>query len=313
MSNTNIDYPKLCLKALAALLCSLALAYATILILPLFLTGRLNSNYKDFDEIFARVFLLVALASLTFIAIRSGALHTIFKFGRWAKFLILAVGLGMVSAILDPFNFINEEYNVIRYWTAALLLWAALALFFASRTSHLSTLQKTAVVCLAILVMLGAADEIFQFHEFLGANVVTDTPDALRVSSGDFTTLFVALVGFIGAVISFSAINVLEQFFGLRLTRNIRTAVMLFIAACMVFLVAMILDTYDHYIERIANKVLAVLLGADSAIMEFVVQNQFIIKLSNCVEEFLELTTAAILVCCGMVLLQDEPPTRRSA
>ena len=312
-TRNHIHYPKLCLTAITALGCSLILAYVLVLTLSLFFADGLNSQFEDFDQIFVRAFLTVAVVTLTLIAIRWGLMRHFYEHGRWAKVLTYAVGLGMASAVLDPSSSIDRENNVIRYWTSGLLVWAALALFFASRTSHLPAYQRVAVAFLGFLVMLGAIDEIFQFHEFLGDTVITDTPDALRVDSQDFITLFVALVGFVGSVVGLAAIHASERFLGLKLARGIRKSAMLFISACIVFLVAMMLDTYDHYLENFVNNVIAAVLETDSSILEFTEKHEFIIRLSNCLEEFLELMTAAILVCCGMVLLQEQNLTGSSA
>lgn len=309
MDRPGYLWPHIALTVPVVFLISLATGYAAVLASTLVISGGLDSEFEEFDELFARAFLAVAVLCFSVILIRKGIWRKVIAGPKWLRLLAVAGILGMASATLDPLHSISHEYNVIRYWTAGFLTWGGVALIAAAIVRSYSLLYRILAAALGALGLLAAFDELFELHEALGNSMSGQVPSSVPVNSQDLTTLSVAVVGFFCAIVGFLAIRVLDRFPNYRLAPGARLSAKLFIGACLVFLCAMLLDSFDVYLERWMNIALLGLLGEGSRVHSFLDAQDLIIRVSNCLEEFLELGSAALLVACGMVFLL---PTREA-
>jgi glucan phosphoethanolaminetransferase (alkaline phosphatase superfamily) len=287
--------------AILVIVVSCALAYVAILAAwkaaPLVGLER----FKDWSEVFSRLFLVCAVL-LGLLAVRGTGLIIGASGPRWPAVVVLC---GFAAAALDPFHGVSGELNVIRYFTAGLLVWAGGVLLFAAvRLSQ--WLERIAALGFGALFLLAAADELFQFHEALGETVDAGGAREAAVGAQDLITLGVAMIGVICAGVAFLVIRWMEQSDRVRLSQAVTTAARLFILACLVFMCAMLLDTFDKALESGTDDLFHAMFGTGE-VVTFLTDNNFVTRAANSLEEYLELTTAGLLAAASLVFARPRP------
>ena len=297
----------------AAVFFSLFLAYPGTLIMWSGMTARGNDDFDYYAEVFARLFVCSLVAAGLFICWKNKALVFDRTRPRWLRGALAVLAAGFGLSALDPVNAISQEENVIRYFTSGFLLAASLVLVPASLRAGRLLFDRVVGIGFAVLFTLAAVDEVLELHEGAGDLISTTERQVMHVDTQDLTTLFVALLGIVGSVVAFFGLRILKRFPRFGVTPRHERSVYLFCAACLVFMAAMMLDSFDWAVEDGVNAILALAVFArDGATFAFLEAQGLIIRAANSVEEFLELTAAMLFFAMAQVFTERAAKDGRS-
>lgn len=290
---------------------ALALAYAGTVALWWGLSARGILDFEYYAEAFARMFLACLVGAGVVAAWARGALlfDRNLPVSRRAAFWTLFAGF--VLSALDPFNAISQEMNVIRYFTAGFLVAAGVVLSLGAVRAGERLLDRVAGLGLAAVFVLGAADELFELHEDAGGMISADSAQVMSIDTQDLTTLAVAALGIVLALVAFAGLKILSRT-RFRVGRRHTLSVYIMCAACLTFMAAMLLDTYDWAVENGVNALLrTAFLDPVGATYAFLDSQDLIIRAANSLEEFLELTAAMLFLLLALTFAarrQEDTP-----
>lgn len=289
-----------------ALLIALLVAYALTIWFWMYPDPIFGPRYRGLGEMFARAFLIVSILLVLWRCLSTGAIRLLRSGPGWQIWLFGAFLLGVLAAVVDPFANIKREENFIRYATSGMLVGAFVFLASASLASLRGWGDKLFLFLLGCIFLFGAADEVFMIHEWIGEHAGKDAASDIGLGVQDLTTLLPAIGGFVVAVVLMNWLWRMRQAGG-GLRRASQRAIYLFCAACGVFLVAMLLDSFDWFLEAKMNALLVWVFadGDPSALLQFLQDKVLIKHLSNTVEEVLELS-AATLFCAMALVIRDD-------
>lgn len=202
------------------------------------------------QELVARVFLLLLAALLSVLWLRDRGGWRLPD--RWQIIALLLAWLGLLFAVADPAHRVLAEANWIRYWTSGVLFAAGMIGLWHSMKGSELLLARLIGLGLGSLLILAAADEIFQLHETLGATMERSGAAAGLSARQDLPTLLVAA----GAVLGFGLLLVLYRWTP-RLLADIRSPrfalpMILLGLAVVTFATAMVLDSFDRHLIALA-------------------------------------------------------------
>ena len=284
---------------LVCLLIGAALAVLTLhLVFTTGLADRLEVHHLR--ELFARIGLSVALAGFAVAVYFTPGIPKQTDHGLNIYLMFGIFAAGVILAMLDPFNPIRDEYNFIRYPTAVVLVTAGTLLLHTAFVNPRHIVLKILAGALGGLLILAAGDEILQFHESVTIADETYLSEATGISSQDFTTLFVALIGIVVAVLARRLVRVFAQRSILGAGNREVAAADLFLAAGIAFLLAMLLDTFDDVLNTTGQNFLTFILP-NSPLLATGELDSYFETLANSTEEFLEYTAAIMLLSTALV------------
>lgn len=311
---TSLDSPRIGRRLILALFAGLGVAVVVALLVSYALTiwfwiypdPIFGPRYRGLGEMFARAFLIVSTLLVLWRCHSVGAITLLRSGPGWQIWLFWAFLLGVLAAVVDPFANIRREENVIRYATSGMLVGTFVFLAFASLVSLRGWGDKLFLFLLGCIFLFGAADEVFMIHEWIGEHAGKDAASDIGLGVQDLTTLLPAIGGFVVAVALMIWLWRMRQAGG-GLRPASQRAIYLFCAACGVFLIAMLLDSFDWFLEAKMNALLVWVFadGDPSALLQFLQDKVLIKHLSNTVEEVLELS-AATLFCAMALVIRDD-------
>ena len=280
-------------------------ATAIFLTLAVFLTLRrigfvhdpqTQTEYNNLTELVIRLILLFFLAFSYTAILWNKPMFGWFREERW-RFIILTVfAVGLVFAMADPVHAVQREGNWIRYWTAGPLALAGILAIVSATRSIFSIPDRVFGGTFGCLLMAAAADEMFQFHERFGELLAPAMPSQAQ-SANDVPTLLIALSG----VVVLGALILLRHLGGslgqLMRQRRYRLPLGLFAIAVITFLAAMMLDSFDIYLQNAVEFVRSQFADGPGDIQDrFWITLTDVQPLANTVEELLEFLSALCLL-----------------
>jgi hypothetical protein len=252
------------------------------------------NNYQNGKEFFSRLFLILLIGLvLAGVFLRESTRHFVIH-DRRALIILLLFILGAGSALGDPFHAVRAEENVIRYWTAGVLAAAgAIALVSSFNPAH-PLPDRLFGGPFGLLLLAAASDELLQFHETGGQERV----DLFLLSEWNLSGQDIATLG--AAV--FAVLVLLSAIIIWRITPWIREMLRggrykrvyyLFSLSVVVFLAAMLLDSFDQYIANFVDSLSTAILGAAGSPTKAA---PFVTAAANSLEELLEYSAALCLL-----------------
>lgn len=257
-------------------------------------------------EIFARTALAVVVVILLIAVLRSPDIPRRGAYGSNVRVLLAIYGVGVAAALLDPFNAIRNEMNVIRYPTAIVLTVAGVLLVRAALAARRHLVLRLAAGGLGLVLVAAAADEILQLHENLNKTGDTSLSQATGLETQDLATLLVAMSGIVIAWLVRRVIRNLAARGTFGLGGREVAASDLFLAAGIAFLAAMMLDSFDTVVSSLTRAGLSPFLGQDHALMQGLSLHAYVETLANSLEEFLEFGSAVLLLATAIVFGSDD-------
>jgi H+/Cl- antiporter ClcA len=112
-----------------------------------------------------------------------------------------------------------------------------------------------------LLLVAAAVDELFEFHEHSGQQIDMILPSESQLTGQDMVTLGIAVFGVVAAVMAVLVVRFMPWAKNLILERRYRRTFSLFVLAVLTFLTAMTLDSFDWYLELLANQLRTTILG----------------------------------------------------
>jgi hypothetical protein len=252
---------------------------------------------KTLGEFIIRLILLLFLGSSYVAILWNAPVRGWFLEQRWRLLILVLFALGSVSAMADPFHPIRGEMNWIRYWTAGPLAFAGvLSLINAMRNVH-PIPDRLFGAAFGSLLIAASADEIFEFHERAADFLATDLRLNSSVFANDLSTLVVAILGVVALCTA-----ILVRRFGGRLGQLLqqpryRLPMRLFAFSVVTFAVAMMLDTFDVYLQSGVDFLRGALIsGAGDMPDRLWLALTDVRALANSIEELLEFLAALTLL-----------------
>ena len=218
---------------------------------------------------------------------------------RWIGFVVALFFAGCVAALADPFTPIRGEYNVIRYWTSGALTLAAIVLVRGAFRPGFAWFERMIAVGFGAVLVLGAADELFQVHEDLKGIDMSRLPGLNgMVDRNDSSTFLLAVVGLVVA----GGVAIAAWRFARAggLAQRHKAAAILFLLACLSFMVAMTFDSLDWVLQSVLRHTLA-LVGVGPERVAAVDAFNPMYLVSNTLEELLEFLTACLFLATAYV------------
>ncbi|NKB55832.1 MAG: hypothetical protein GKS00_05805 [Alphaproteobacteria bacterium] len=284
------------LLVIGVVLSSLFLAYLTF-----YLVEQLNiyelirfSDDENFDrELFSRIFVLWLLFPVSILFLKNERAKSYFISQRRHLVMFALFWLGAFFAVADPMHSMRSEGNWIRYWTAGVLISAGIVAIWNSFSRKHLLLDRLFGAAFGLLLIAAAGDELFQFHESTADSVGRFLPAGSVVSGQDAPTLAVGVVGFVGlcACLLVGRIVPWTRHFFLD-PRYRRTLFLLFIGVT-IFLTAMMLDTFDWYLESMIEPIRSTFMGwSGLGEVPHWIGKQNLAQAANSLEELLEYMAA---------------------
>ncbi len=296
-------------KAVTAAVFSLAIGtfLAALFLNLVLITGLadgLHPNY--YYELFTRIALVVVLLMIATFIIRTFEIPKRSEYGLPVKIMLLVYGLGVLAALLDPFNPIRSEPNFIRYPTSVVLGTAGAFLFYAALSPQRHLVLRVLSVGLGALLITAGIDEIWQLHERMTAANDTLIKEKTGIGSQDLVTLVVAVVGSLVALIARRIVRAFAVRGVLGIGGREVAASDLFLAAGVVFLAAMMLDTFDVVFSSLAHTVFSIFLPENHSLFAGESLKGYVEALANSIEELLEYAAAVLLLSTAIVFHFDK-------
>ena len=284
----------LTLWAVAANVVALVVGYLGVAVLWAVLSDA--AHFEHYNELFARLYVCTIVAAVLLYAWRRGELLFDGAAPRWLRLAMGWLLAGFVASALDPFNAISFEDNVVKYFTAGFLLAAAYVLARGAIGKGFHLIERLGQAGVAVLFTLAAIDELFELHEEAGEALSHTQETIMTVDSQDFLTLFVGVAGIFFAVMVYAGLKFLMNFTRFEVSRRYELSIYVFCAACLVFLTAMMLDSFDWVVEEAINATLRTFFfgTVQNPTYAFLDEQNLIIRAANSLEEFLELTAAML-------------------
>jgi hypothetical protein len=243
------------------LLFSLLIAYLTIFLLYEIQLFEHSAHAEQIKEFFARFFLLWLILAIYGSAFLSRGVRRRFTRERWAWVVIILFALGALFAMGDPLHQIRNEGNWIRYWTAGILGAAGTISAASSLNVKYPLLERLIGGFFGLLFLAAAGDELFQFHEQLGHKIDGLLSLELQTSGSDMVTLGVAAVGAVAVMTAALAWRFTPRVKTLFVEEKYRRSFAFMALAALSFLTAMMLDSFDWYLEHLADQLRATIMG----------------------------------------------------
>jgi len=221
-------------------------------------------------ELFARLFVLWLILPFYTAILLSKTVRNQFPTERWFLIMLILFALGAAFAVGDPYHVMLNEYNWIRYWTAGVLGVAGVISVLSSLSSAYRLPDRLFGGFFGLLLVAAAGDELFQFHEHAGLLIDFYWLDYYvssesKLHGQDLLGLGVAAFGVVAVVMAVLVLRLMPWAKELILDRKYRRTCSLFALAVFIFLAAMMLDTFDWYLEHLADRLLATILGISVA------------------------------------------------
>ena len=274
---------------LAALAVSFAASYALFLVV-------LPSDSDVGREVFARAF----IGALGAFAVAAFLLHP--PEGRGRRRLAAYALVGVLFALLDPLHAIRAEENVIRYFTAAPLAVAGLICLHGTIARGRLPVDRAIALLLGLLFLTGAADELLHIHEMLGSRVGA-LSEGDGVAGQDLVTLVAAGAGVAGAFAMLWLILFLSRRGLLGFGPRHERAIKVFVAACVLFLAAMLLDSFDTVLEAELAAGLGALLPGSRGAIGVLAEAGYVAQAANSLEECLEFLAACLFLATSVIFV----------
>ncbi|MGI9579225.1 MAG: hypothetical protein ACR2OH_13570 [Microthrixaceae bacterium] len=251
-----------------------------------------GTSSDNIDELFARCYATCLLACIAVPILASPGLRRRMIGQRWVRIVALLFAVGSIFALADPFNAVRAESNMIRYWTAGILIVAAVtALVSAANPSHVRA-ERLIGIGFALVLILGAADELLQLHESVGGRFESAAPALGNTSAQDLVLLGLAAAGMAAAV----TVVVLWRFVpgvrDLAARRSYQRAFALFALAVVTFGSAMMLDSFDWVLQGFLDPAQELVGGSAETVGVAWLAGDPINRAANSVEELLEFLAA---------------------
>lgn len=246
---------------LFVLLSSMILALITSHIVNGFVSIEHLLFVETFKELFARLFLIWIMLFFYIPLLVSKTVRSRFMTERWHLILLVLFALGAAFAVGDPIHLVREEYNWIRYWTAGALGIAAVTSVLNSLSNAHRLLDRLLGGAFGLLLGAAAGDELFQLHELGDSKLDVFLPSDSQLAGGDMVTLAVAALGAVAVGVAVLAWRFLPWAKALLLERRYRRAGSLLALGIFCFSVAMMLDSFDWYLEQLVDQLRATILG----------------------------------------------------
>ena len=216
-----------------------------------FLNFLKENRDENFDrELHIRIIVSCVISLLVCFAASWGALNRELLSERWRWHMLGLFALGATTAVGDPFYSVRSEGNVIGYWTAGVLCFAAAIAIRHLMRASAATFERLLGGIVGAVFLLAACDEVFEFHERGGESIDRFVPKELLLNGQDLIMLGLAVF----AALALLAIYVCLRAFpwahaALRERRYLRSGHFLTIAV-LLFLGAMMLDSFDWYADH---------------------------------------------------------------
>ena len=294
-AHTPVDWAaRLRLLLLIAVLPLLALLLTLMGFVVLEAVGVIDSatSSDNVDELFARLYVVCLLACVSLPLVVQPGLRRWMVEQRWVWILAVLFALGVISALADPFSAVRAETNLIRYWTAGILLVAATVAFVSAVGPSRSLVERSVGIGFALALVLGAADELLELHENAG-----DQFDSLAPALGDTSGQDLLLLGLAGAGVAAAvAVVVLLRFVpsvrDVFAQRTYQRAFAFFALAVLSFAAAMMLDSFDWVLQSIVDRVQELVGATPDTVAVAWLAGEPISQAANSVEELLEFLAA---------------------
>lgn len=249
------------------------------------------------DELFARLFVFWVIV-LFYAAILGGkSIRSRFSAQRWFFILLVLFALGAAFALGDPNYLISDEYNLIRYWTAGVLGVAGVISVLCSLDSKYALPDRLFGFAFGLLLMLAGGDELLQYHEHMSGQIDTILSTGSQLSGQDLVTLGFAVLGAVAVLLAVLALRFLPQAKKIIQDGRYNKTFSFFALAVFVFLAAMLLDTFDWYLQLSANSLLRTVFGPsieNEALRWY--GEDYVTYAANSVEELLEYLAALLFL-----------------
>ena len=264
-----------------------------------------DRDYIDIRrEIFARLFLVWLLLFVYGLLVLSRTVRSQLITERWHWVLLILFALGAACALGDPLHGVATERNWIRYWTAGVLGVAGVVAVVNSLSAEHPLLDRVFSGLFGLLLVTAASDELFQFHEQAGPQVDALLPSEFVLSGGDMVTLAVAAFGAAVVVMAVLVWRFMPRAKALLREPRYRRTFAMFALAVFSFLTAVMLDSFDWYLEHLTDQLRATILS-QSEFNEVPrwLGVDYITQAANSLEELLEYLAAIFfLLMIGALL-----------
>lgn len=267
----------------------------------------LVSDEPTLFELFARIALAVGIGLWAVALLWLGKVPRTTSWGLKPQLFFAVYGAGVIASLLDPSNAVRAELNVIRYPTALVLTIAGALFLFSALSERRPLILRLAIGALGTLLILAATDEIFQLHEELRTGDAGSVNGAIPIDGQDLATLVVAVAGI-------SVAFAVRHFLRTAVNRGFKpvedriiSAADYFLAAGLVFLLAMLLDTFDVVLTDAAAWCLATVLPPDHMIFGEGRLDGYTEYFANSLEEFLEYGAAILLLATAYITSLGKP------
>ena len=252
---------------------------------------------KIATELFARLFLLWLILFLYVPLVLSKTVRNRFISAHWHGIMFILFAMGAATALGDPLHRVSEEFNWIRYWTAGVLVVAGVTALWSGLSSVRQLPERILGGVFGVLFITAAGDELFQFHELEGSRIEGYLPWESILSGQDTVTLGIAVLGVVVVMSCLLVTRYLPWAKAAFQEHRYRQAFSLFALAVFSFLTAMMLDSFDVYLEQLADQLRATILehSGTTEVPRWLGIN-YMTQAANSLEELLEYLAALFIL-----------------
>lgn len=309
--------------SILAILLALILAYLTLYALDAITLLQRPILAENVDEIFARVFLLWPFAIFAVLFLLSPTVRRPFLTQRWLLIMAILFVLGAAFALGDPIHPVRAEYNFIRYWTSGALTLGGIICIVGSVSGVRPVSDRFFGIFFCVLLFAAAGDELFQFHEVKGRQLTASMPETAILQGSDTVTLSVALLGVIIVILAVFAARYLPWAKEKMEQPRYRRTFWLLALGVVILMTAMVLDSFDFYLEDLSLQLRASIFGfSEPGNVPLWFSDNFVMAASNSIEELFEYLAALCFLMAvsflfsvkalGCELPSDQPIDGRS-
>jgi len=292
----NYTFIFILLAPVISLSCTILL-FSFLNSLGLFEFPAFADNSKTAQELFSRLLLLWPIVLFYGPLIFIEGVRNRFISERWILIALMLFALGAVFALGDPYHEIRGEANWVRYATAGVLGAAGIIAIAYSVSSKHRLHDQLFGGLFGFLLVTAASDELLQFHERAGGAIEDVLPSGAQISGQDTVTLAVAVIGTIALVLAALVWQFLPWSKALVREPRYRRTFSFFALAVVSFLAAMLLDSYDWYLERLIGQLQASILGTSELIeAPKWLAVGYVSQAANSLEELLEYLAATFFL-----------------